>query len=120
MTIRFIMEIKTITCLLDSDCFFMSFMSQDQLFEVEESSFVMYTLSYLYLTCPGVRSPSLLTIITLLVLNYKFHSESLLKHSVVLNFLLNNKLHFHASTVRFCPNKSSIDNFNFIESLHVL
>ena len=120
MTVGFVMEIKTIPSLLNSDCFLVSFMSQYQLFEIKESSLVMYTLSYLYLTGPGVRCPSLFAIIALLVLDYKFNPKSLLKHSVILDFLLNNKLHFHAPTMRFCPNKSSIDNLNFVESLHVL
>jgi hypothetical protein len=89
-------------------------MSQNKLFEVKECSLVMYTLSYLNLTGPCVRCPGLLTIIALLVLNHKFNAECLLEHCVILDFLLHNKLHFYSSAVGFCPDKSSIDNLNFI------
>jgi len=49
---------------------------------------MMYTLSYLDLTSPGVRSPRLFTVITLIILNNKFDTKCLLKHSVILDFLL--------------------------------
>ena len=113
------MKIKPISCLLNTDCLFMSFVTQYELFEVQERSFVMNSLSDLHLAGPGVGSPSLLTVIALLVLHNKLNSEGLLKHGIILNFLLNHHFHFHSSTMWLRPNKGGVDYLNFVKSFHV-
>ena len=119
VTVGLIMKIKAVSCLLNPDSLFMSFVTQYELFEVQERSFVMDSLSDLHLAGPGVGCPSLLTVIALLVLHNKLYSESLLKHGIILNFLLNHHFHFHSSAVRFRPNKGGVDNFHFVKSFHV-
>lgn len=79
----------------------------------------MNSLSDLNLTRPGVGRPSLLAIVTLLILNNEFHAKSLLQISVILDFLLNSNFHFYSHAVRLSPNKLSIYDFYFVESFHV-
>ena len=114
VTVGLVMEIKTVPCLLDSNSLLMSFMTQYELLEVKESAFVMNSLSDLNLTSPGVRSPGLFTVIALLIINYKFNSESLLQHSVVLDLLLNYHFHFYSSAMGFCPDENCVDYFHFV------
>lgn len=119
MTVRLVVEVKTIPSLLYTYCLLVCFMTENELLQIQECSFMMHSLSYLDLTCPSVRSPSLFAVITLLILYHELNTKSLLKHSIVLNLLLDYHLHFYSSTVRFCPNESSIYNLNFVQAFHV-
>jgi hypothetical protein len=81
---------------------------------------VCHSLAHLHLTVPGVRGPGLLTVIALLVLHYELYVEGLLEQGTALNFLLDSKFDFYSATVRFCPNKFSVNKFNFLETFHLL
>lgn len=79
-----------------------------------------HSLPHLHLTVPGVRGPGLLTIVALLVLHYELYAEGLLEQGTALNFLLHGKFNFDSAAVRFCPNKFSVNKFDFLESFHLL
>jgi hypothetical protein len=67
-----------------------------------------------------LRCPGLLTIVALLVLYDELYVEGLLEQSAALNFLLDGKFNFDSATVRLCPNKFSVDKFNFLKTFHLL
>jgi hypothetical protein len=76
-----VLEVKTIRHFFNSDCLLVSIVLQDELFEEQESTFVVHSLSELNLSHPGMRSPLLLAIITLQVSHFEFHYEGLLHQS---------------------------------------
>ena len=57
-------------------------MLQYHLLEVEEGTFVMDTLTQLYLSLPCMWCVSLLAVIALQILNCEFYLKSLLEHRV--------------------------------------
>lgn len=79
-----------------------------------------HPLAHLHLTVPGVRGPGLFTIVTLLVLHYELYVKGLLEQGTALNFLLYGKFDFDSAAVRLCPNKFSVNKFDFFESFHLL
>ena len=72
-----------------------------------------HPLAHLHLTVPGVRGPGLFTIVTLLVLHYELYVKGLLEQGTALNFLLYGKFDFDSAAVRLCPNKFSVNKFDF-------
>lgn len=92
MGIRLVLEVKTLSSLDDSNSLLVCLVLQNQLLQEKEGPLVDDSLANLDLTGPSVRCPSLLTIIALSIRNHKFNTESLLKHSVILHFLLNSQL----------------------------
>ncbi len=89
-------------------CFFMSGMFQDELFEVQESSFVRDLLAHLYDGSPCVGCETLCTIWTLVVCNDVLYLKSLLEDGPLKRFLLNGDFHFDSSGMRFCPDEAGI------------
>ena len=71
-----------------------------------------HSLPHLHLGSPGVRSPSLLAVVALLVRNYELNGESLLKNRVLLHFLLDCELHFQASAVGLRVDKLGVQKFD--------
>jgi hypothetical protein len=80
---------------------------------------MVYTLSHLALTCPGVRRPGLLAVIALLIHNNKLNAKSLLQHCIVLHLLLDCHLKFDSTRMRLSPNKFDIQKLYPFKSLHV-
>lgn len=69
---------------------------------------MVHTLSHLNLTGPSMWGPSLFAVIALGILNYKFDTECLLQHRVVLDLLLHCELKFDPATVGLRPQEFSI------------
>ena len=88
----------------------MSGMFQDELFEVEESSFVGDLLAHLYDGSPCVGSKTLCTVWTLVVCNDVFNLEGLLEDGPLKRFLLNGDFDFDSPRVGFRPYKAGIYN----------
>lgn len=88
---RFVLKLKinSIMHLLNAQTFFSSIVLNDQLFEEQESTFVVDSLSKLNLCDPQMRRVRLLAVIALQVNYHEFNDEALLKKSTVQNFLLN-------------------------------
>jgi len=63
--------------------------------------------------------PSLLTIITLLVLDDKLNLEGLLKECVGVDLLLDGQLEFYSPGVRLSPYKVSVDQFDAFEAFNI-
>jgi len=120
MRITLVLEIKPVWSLNNTNCFLMGVVLQNQLLQKQKCTLVSNSLPHLNLASPGVRCPCLLTIFALLVLNHEFYLESLLKQRATLYFLLNSQFYFYSTTVRLCPNKFSVDKFNFLETFHLL
>lgn len=80
---------------------------------------MVYTLSNLALTCPGVRCPGLLAVIALLIHNDELNAECLLQHCVVLHLLLDCHLKFDSTGVWLSPNKLDVQKLYPFKSLHV-
>ena len=102
------MEIKPLLFLRNAKCPFVSIVSKDNLLKVEECSFVINSLSDLYLTIPGMGSVTSFTIITLLVCNNELNYECLLEHCVLLDFFLDCELNFDSSRMGLCPDKGCV------------
>lgn len=83
-------------------------MFQDELFEVEEGSFVRDLLAHLYDGSPCVGRKTLCTIWALVVCNDVFNLEGLLEDGPLKRFLLNSDLHFDSPRMGFRPNKAGI------------
>ena len=75
MRLLLVLEIQAIVHLSDSNRSFMRVVLKNQLFEIQESSFVVHSLSQLHLRPPSVRSISLLTVVALKILNDKLDLE---------------------------------------------
>lgn len=88
----------------------MSGMFQDELFKVEESSFVRDLLAHLYDGSPCVGCKALCTIWTLMVRNDVFDLEGLLENSPLKRFLLNSDFHFDSPRMGLRPDKAGIDD----------
>ena len=89
-------------------CFFMSGMFQDELFEVQESSFVRDLLAHLHDGPPCVGCKTLCTIWTLVVCNDVFNLEGLLEDGPLKRFLLDSNFDFDSSRMGLRPNKAGI------------
>lgn len=98
----------------------MGFVLQDQLLQEKERALVDHTLAHLNLTGPRVRGPRLLAVIALLVVDDELDPKGLLQHSIVLYFLLHGKFQFYPTRMGLRPNELSIQQFHFLEALHVL
>ena len=83
-------------------------MFQDELFEVEESSFVRDLLAHLDNGSPCVRCETFCTIRALVVCNDVFDLESLLQDGPLKRFLLDGDLDFDSPRVRFRPDKAGV------------
>lgn len=86
----------------------MSGMFQDELFEVEESSFVRDFLAHLYDGSPCVGCKAFCTIWTLVVCDDVFNLEGLLEDGPLKRFLLNSDFHLDSPRMGFCPDKAGI------------
>ena len=118
--VALVLEVKAIWCLNNTNCFFVGVVLQNQLLQKQKCALVCHSLAHLNLTVPSVRCPGLLTIVALLVLYDELYVEGLLEQSAALNFLLDGKFNFDSATMRLCPNKFSVDKFNFLKSFHLL
>ena len=72
----------------------MSRVFQDELFEVEESSFMRDLLANLYDGSPSIGCETLCTIWTLVICNNVFDLERLLEDRPLKRFLLDGDFHF--------------------------
>jgi hypothetical protein len=79
---------------------------------------MMDTLSYLHLSCPSVRCPLLLAVITLQVSHGKFDDKSLLKYGI-LDFFLHCNPQFDPPGMHLCVHKSSIYHLDSFKSLDI-
>ena len=82
---------------------------QDQLLEKQEGSLVMDALPQLHLRLPSVRRISLLTVVTLQILDQKLDLERLLEKRIDLHFFLNGQLDFDSARVRLSPDKRRVE-----------
>ena len=87
----------------------MSVMFKNELFKVEECSFVRHFLSYLNDGFPSMFSVCFGTVWTLLVSYYKLAFKSLLENCGCEGFLLDCELDSNSPRVRFGPYESCID-----------
>ena len=94
----------------------MSGVFQDELFEVEEGSFVRDFLTHLYNSSPCVGCETFRTIWTLVVCNDVFDLKGLLEDGSLKCFLLDSDLHFDSSRMRFRPYKAGVYDPNFREA----
>lgn len=83
-------------------------MFEDELFEVEERSFVRDLLAYLYNCSPCVGCKTLCAVWTLMVCNDVFDLECLLEDGPLKRFLLDSNFHFDPPRVGFRPDKTGI------------
>ena len=90
-------EVYPVGNFFDVDRFFVGALFEDELFEVEEGSFVGHFLPYLNAGSPGVVCVALRTIGTLSVLLDEFYIEGLLQDCSLEGFLLYGNLHFDSS-----------------------
>lgn len=67
-------------------------------------------------SAPSVRGEFFLAVITLHVALNEFGDESLFNFGFIIQLLLNCDLNFYSLGVGLCPNKSSVDDFSFIQS----
>ena len=88
--------------------FFMGGMFQDELFQVEKSTFVRDLLAHLYDSSPCVGCKTLCTIWALVVCNNVFKFERLLKDGPLKRFLLNRDFHFYSPRMGFRPDEAGI------------
>ena len=118
---RIILELKveTVVHFSNSLCLFVRVMLQDQLFQVEESPFVVNSLSDLHLRNPSMRRVGLFTVVALEVRHNEFNLERLLEKGARLDFFLDSQLDFDASGVWFSPNESSVHQFYSFESFNI-
>jgi len=81
----FELKVKTLSVLFSSNVgtLFLGIVSKDQLFQEQESSFVIDLLSYLNLTLPQMRCVCFLTVIALQINDNEFAHESLLKKRTI-------------------------------------
>ena len=89
-------------------CFFMSGMFQDELFKVEESTFVRNLLAHLYDGSPSVGCKALRTIWALVVRNDVFNFEGLLQDGPLKRLLLNGDFHLDSPRMGFRPDKAGV------------
>lgn len=83
-------------------------MFEDELFEVEERSFVRNLLAHLYDGSPCIGCKTLRTIWTLVVCNDVFDLEGLLEDRPLIRFLLNSDFHFDSPRMGFRPDKAGV------------
>ena len=108
VTVTLELEVKTLSILDNSDGLLVSFVLQDKLLQKQKCPLVVYTLSHLHLTGPGMWGPRLFTVVTLSILNHKLNAKRLLEHRIVLYFLLHGQLKFNSATMGLCPNEFGI------------
>ena len=89
-------------------CVFMSGVFQDELFEVEKSSFVRDLLAKLYDGSPGIGRETLCTIWTLVICNNVFNLKGLLEDSPLKCFLLDGDFYFNPPRMWFRPDKAGV------------
>ena len=82
---------------------------EDELFEVEECSFVRDFLTDLNGCFPGIFGVSFSTIGTLLICYNVFDIECLLKDGGGEGFFLDGEFYSNSTRVRFCPYETCID-----------
>lgn len=87
-------------------------MFQNELFEVEEGSFVGDLLAHLDDGSPCVRCEALCTIWTLVVCNDILDLEGLLENRPLKRLLLDSDFHFYSSRMRFRPDEARIYDSN--------
>ena len=92
----------------------MCVMFQDELFEVEKSTFVRDFLTNLDDCFPGVFGVRFCTVGTLLVCYYEFTFESLLEDGRCECFFLDSEFDSNSTGMRFCPDKSGIDQTDLV------
>jgi hypothetical protein len=92
---------------------------EDELFEVEECSFVRDFLPDLDDCLPGVGCVGLRAVRTLLVGNDKFTLEGLLEDSGCECFFLDGEFDSDSTGVRFCPDKAGINQTDLYRSRFV-
>ena len=100
-----IVEVQSISRLLNVDRFLVRIVTQNQLLQEEERTLVRHSLANLHLTCPLVRRPRLLAVVALLVLNHELHAKGLLQQRACLHFLLNRELELDSPAVGLGVNK---------------
>ena len=113
---RGIVKVQPILDLLDVDCILMCRMFENELFEVKESPLVGNLLSNLYASPPCICSIGLRAVGTLLVRHHVFDFKCLLQYNTLRHGVLNCELDLYSSRMRFRPNKTCVDNPNFVQT----
>ena len=91
-------------------------MFQNELFEVEESTFVWNLLAHLDDGSPCVGRKTFCTVWALVVCNDVFHFEGLLEDGPLKGFLLNSDFHFDTPRMWLRPDKACVDNSDLREA----
>ena len=107
-----VMEVETIGGLLNVNRLLVGIMTQNQLFQEQESSLMSNSLTDLHLTRPLMGSPSLLTVVTLMVLDHEFNTKCLLQEGSHLHLLLHGKFEFDSSAMSLSVNELGVQKFN--------
>ena len=113
---RGIVKVQPILNLFNVDCVLVCPMFQDELFEVKESPLVGNLLSNLYASPPCIRSIGLRAVGTLLVRHHVFDFKCLLQHNTLRHGVLDCELDLYSSRMRFRPNKTCVDDPNFVQT----
>ena len=95
-------------------------MLEDQLFQKQECPLVVDSLAHLHLGDPQMGRVRFLAVVALQILHRKLHNETLLKESVVQDFLLHCHFNLNSPRMRLCPDKSSINKFHSLEAFNEL
>jgi len=85
------------------NCFLLSIVLKNELFEEHKCAFVSDFLSDLRLCNPCMRRVGFLAIVALLVHDNVFYDEGLLQHRSILNFFLNCDLDFQPQRMGLSP-----------------
>ena len=105
---------------LDACALLLHVVLEDQLLQEKECALVLDFLSDLDLTLPEMRRVSLLALIALQVLDDELDHKGLLQHGAIEHLLLNCHFDLESSGVWFCPDESSVDHFDSLQTLHML
>lgn len=109
-------EIHTVPERFDTETSTMSSVLENKLFQVQECSFVRYTLSNLNQRPPRALSKFSLTFDALLIPDDEHDGEGLLQNRSLLYFLLDCQPNLESHTVRLRPNPSSINQSYFLSA----
>ena len=86
---------------------------EDELFEVEEGSFMGDFLADLDDCAPGVGCEGFGAVGTLVIVHHVLHFKGLLQNCSLKSFLLNGDLDFYSSRMGLCPDEACINDADF-------
>ena len=106
-------EVESVFGFADVDCVFVGGVLEDELFEVEEGSFVGNFLADLDDSAPGIGSEGLGAVRTLVVVHHVFHFKRLLQDRSLESFLLDSNLDLDSPRMGLCPYKACVNYADF-------